>query len=260
MAILNERGLERLWSHIIAKLGGKVDKEEGMGLSSNDFTSEEKDKLAGIAEGATNVTVDGELDGASSNPVENRVLYDAISRLATIEYVDEMVGNMESNTQNSFTLVDEVNGNTYRISIRNGILVSAIAIETIEIAQEPYQMIYYVGQHFDPEGMAVVGYTFSEEQVDITDYTYSTEPLTLNDTEFKITYTQGGDAITADLFLTIYEEFDPERDLIDFIYETVDNGDGTYSYYLVEWRGTYLGEPSTKMVIPNHSSVVIPGW
>lgn len=260
MAILNEKGLERLWSHIIAKLGGKVDKEEGMGLSSNDFTAEEKEKLAGIAEGATNVTVDGTLDSESSNPVENRVLYDAISRLATIEYVDEMVGNMESNTQNSFTLLDEVNGNTYRITIRNGILVSVLAIEELEIIQEPYQTIYYVGQRFDPEGMIISGITAAGQEIEITDYSYSTEPLTMDDGFFYITYSQGNDSITAELPLTIYEEFDPDRDLIDFIYETVDNGNGTYSYYLIEWRGTYLGQPSTKMVIPNHSSVVIPGY
>lgn len=34
------------------KLGGKVDKEEGKGLSTNDFTDDLKDKLDGIAEGA----------------------------------------------------------------------------------------------------------------------------------------------------------------------------------------------------------------
>jgi len=38
-------------------LNGKVDKEEGKGLSSNDFTDAEKAKLAAIAEGATNVSI-----------------------------------------------------------------------------------------------------------------------------------------------------------------------------------------------------------
>jgi hypothetical protein len=36
-------------------LSGKVDKEEGKGLSANDFTNTMKDKLDGIAEGATKV-------------------------------------------------------------------------------------------------------------------------------------------------------------------------------------------------------------
>lgn len=39
---------------ITAKLGNKVDKQEGKGLSTNDYTTEEKNKLAGIATGANN--------------------------------------------------------------------------------------------------------------------------------------------------------------------------------------------------------------
>lgn len=42
-------------------LGGKVDKEEGKALSTNDFTDAEKEKLAGIEAGANNFSLD---DGA----------------------------------------------------------------------------------------------------------------------------------------------------------------------------------------------------
>ncbi len=42
---LDKAGLARLWQHIVAKLGGKVDKVEGKGLSTNDFTNEDKTKL-----------------------------------------------------------------------------------------------------------------------------------------------------------------------------------------------------------------------
>ena len=49
MAFLNEQGLERLWTHITAKLGNKVDKESGKGLSTNDYTDEEKNKLASVS-------------------------------------------------------------------------------------------------------------------------------------------------------------------------------------------------------------------
>ena len=57
MAFLDSSGVTRLWQHIIAKLGNKVDKETGKGLSTNDYTTTEKDKLAGIAEGANNYTL-----------------------------------------------------------------------------------------------------------------------------------------------------------------------------------------------------------
>lgn len=38
-------------------LGGKVDKESGKGLTTNDYTTAEKEKLAGIAEGADAVSI-----------------------------------------------------------------------------------------------------------------------------------------------------------------------------------------------------------
>lgn len=43
---LDKDGLLYLWGKIKALAGGKVDKAEGKGLSSNDFTSAEKTKLA----------------------------------------------------------------------------------------------------------------------------------------------------------------------------------------------------------------------
>ena len=46
MSYLDNKGVERLWAHITAKLGDKVTKEEGKGLSSNDYTNEDKAKVA----------------------------------------------------------------------------------------------------------------------------------------------------------------------------------------------------------------------
>jgi hypothetical protein len=43
-------------SSVTTLLGNKVDKIDGMGLSTNDYTTEERTKLAGIDEGATNYT------------------------------------------------------------------------------------------------------------------------------------------------------------------------------------------------------------
>lgn len=62
------QGITRLWYNFIQKLntaktelqtdiGNKVDKETGKGLSSNDYTSGEKSKLAGIAAGANNYSL-----------------------------------------------------------------------------------------------------------------------------------------------------------------------------------------------------------
>ena len=49
---LDTTGLTYLWEKIKTILGKKVDKVDGKGLSSNDYTTAEKDKLGGIAAGA----------------------------------------------------------------------------------------------------------------------------------------------------------------------------------------------------------------
>lgn len=72
---LDENGLAHLWQRIkllvTNNVSSKVDKVEGKGLSTNDYTNAEKTKLAGIAEGAQkNVQPDWSLtsgDGAIKN-------------------------------------------------------------------------------------------------------------------------------------------------------------------------------------------------
>ena len=64
------------------KLGNKVDKVEGKGLSTNDFTAAYKTKLDGIAAEANKITVDSALSGTSTNPVQNKVIAE---RIGTIE-------------------------------------------------------------------------------------------------------------------------------------------------------------------------------
>lgn len=49
---LDKSGLTLLISKIKSALGGKVDAVSGKGLSTNDYTSAEKQKLSGIASGA----------------------------------------------------------------------------------------------------------------------------------------------------------------------------------------------------------------
>lgn len=54
MAWLDYDGLLYFWQKIKAKLADKVDKVEGKGLSTNDFSAAYKAKLDGIANGANN--------------------------------------------------------------------------------------------------------------------------------------------------------------------------------------------------------------
>lgn len=98
-----ETGLPRLWQQVLAKLethntstvahqdmrdtissltttvNNKVTKETGKGLSTNDYTSAEKTKLSGIAEGANKTVVDSSLSTTSTNPVQNKVINAALN-------------------------------------------------------------------------------------------------------------------------------------------------------------------------------------
>ena len=73
-----------------AALDGKVDKESGKGLSSNDFTDAEKEKLKGIAEGANKTVVDSTLSTTSTNPVQNKVINTALSGKANTTHTHKI--------------------------------------------------------------------------------------------------------------------------------------------------------------------------
>lgn len=60
-------------------LSYKVDKVNGKGLSTEDYTTDEKTKLEGIEPEANKTIVDTELDEGSTNPVENKAVYEALS-------------------------------------------------------------------------------------------------------------------------------------------------------------------------------------
>lgn len=63
------------------QIGDKVDKVSGKQLSTNDYTTTEKNKLAGIETGANKTTVDTAMSGTSTNPVQNKVAKAAIDKV-----------------------------------------------------------------------------------------------------------------------------------------------------------------------------------
>lgn len=83
---LDQDGLLYLWQQLKAKLANKVDVEAGKGLSTNDFTTAEKEKLAGIATGANKTTIEDVLTSTSAanalSANQGRVLDEKIKDLA----------------------------------------------------------------------------------------------------------------------------------------------------------------------------------
>ena len=59
-------------------LDNKVDKVQGKGLSTEDYTTAEQTKLAGIEAEANKTIVDSALSNSSTNPVENQVINTAL--------------------------------------------------------------------------------------------------------------------------------------------------------------------------------------
>lgn len=85
----------------------KVDKVSGKGLSTNDYTTTEKNKLAGIAEGANKTVVDTAMSSTSTNPVQNKVVNAAIGA------VSDLIGGKKVSEQISEAIaakVDKVDG------------------------------------------------------------------------------------------------------------------------------------------------------
>ena len=86
MKVLDEQGLSYLLSKLDSKYdaSGKVDKVDGKGLSTNDYTTAEKNKLSGIAAGAeVNVQSDwNQTNSAADDYIKNKPDINGIVALA----------------------------------------------------------------------------------------------------------------------------------------------------------------------------------
>lgn len=70
---LDKTGLALVWEKVKNGLAGKVDKVDGKGLSSNDYTSEEKTKLANVASGAQVNVLEGIQKNGQTVTITNKI-------------------------------------------------------------------------------------------------------------------------------------------------------------------------------------------
>lgn len=110
------------------QLSGKVDKETGKGLSTNDYTTAEKNKLSGIEAQANKTVVDSALSASSENPVQNKVINTAIGNKADASTVSALAttvsGKADASTVSS--LSSQVSTNTTDIATQTA-RIDAIA-------------------------------------------------------------------------------------------------------------------------------------
>ena len=122
MSFLNETGLRTLWSNIISKLNNKVDKVNGKGLSTNDYTNTYKDKLDSIASGAevnqnafsnflvgsTTISADGKTDTLTLTAGSNITLApDATNDKITITATDTTYSAATTSTAGLMSAADK---------------------------------------------------------------------------------------------------------------------------------------------------------
>ena len=114
---LDKAGAVHLWKTIEAMLGTKVDKIEGFGLSSNDYTTEEKKKLATLADPDVATT-------------ENNGLMSSADK-AKLDGIEEGANNYTHPTY------EEKQAGLYRISVDNtGHVATADKMTSEELAAE----------------------------------------------------------------------------------------------------------------------------
>ena len=95
-------------SDVTSGLAGKVDKETGKGLSTNDYTTTEKNKLAGIEAQANKTVVDDALSSSSTNPVQNNIITAALNDKAPNSDFISAVSDLETEIATQTARIDAI--------------------------------------------------------------------------------------------------------------------------------------------------------
>ena len=82
----NRESFEHFWQHLDVLFGKKVDKVAGKGLSSNDYTDEDKEKLASLKEGAqSEIKI---IDRATSDELHLGVVNDQLMIWKPLDHIE----------------------------------------------------------------------------------------------------------------------------------------------------------------------------
>lgn len=102
---LDENGLLYFWQKIVSNF---VKKDGNKVLSTNDYTTSEKNKLSGIEAGATKTTIDSALSATSTNPVQNKIINTALGNkvdkvsgkgLSTNDFTNELKSSYDETVE-----------------------------------------------------------------------------------------------------------------------------------------------------------------
>lgn len=108
---------------VAEQIGKKIDKVEGMGLSSNDFTDEEKKKLANLTVGGNNVEISSDLT-LPDVAAEAKAVGDALDNATKVEQFSVELG--ANGTMGGYKTGDVIAEGTSVITILNKLLRKAV--------------------------------------------------------------------------------------------------------------------------------------
>lgn len=191
-------------------------------------------------------------DSLSSNIARIKDVDDKIAEHNNSITAHEDIRELITAPKDGIAFKDQINDYTYIVCMRDGNIASYIAIKSIEVTTMPTKIEYTVGEYFDPTDMIITVTTYDGITKEITDYTYSSDYLTEDTTFIEVSYIEGGIKHIASVPVTV-NAFDAATILVDFEY--TDNGDGTYT--ITGWKGTYNGEASTEMIVPNYGCIIV---
>ena len=165
------------------------------------------------------------------NKIDPKYLPDSIGGATLTEAVD------------SITFKDAKTGWEYIGYIYDGNWITCRKFESIEITQMPNKTEYYEDDVFDPTGMVITGIYSDGDTKEIKNYNYQDSISE----EFKIFCVDGGVYITLNLYI-----IPPAPEDFEYIEDTEA---GTYT--LTGWKGTYNGESSSEMIIPDRDNIIL---
>ena len=177
---------------------------------------------------------------------------------ATKKYADDKISSIiNNNVSSSITTYSSDTIDKMFESIKKYIdeLFNSSSSNTVEIIKQPNKTTYYEGDYFEPDGIQLkITYNDTTEIInDINNIVVPLNPLTLADTYVTITCMYQDDT-PFDVNVQInVKEFNVNLVLVDFNF--TNNGNNTYT--LTGWKGTLNGIPSTELVIPNNSKIIL---
>ena len=157
---------------------------------------------------------------------------------------------VEGEPRDYVVLNDQVTGYRYALQMRNGMLATTPVASSLVMISAPNKTIYMENDGIDLTGLELKLVTDDGSTISVNNDDVIVEPAyaTTNNITFK--YNDFGTELSVPF--TIYiDTFNAATALIDFNYTS--NSDGTYT--ITDWKGTYNGQPSTKIIIPNNKNI-----